>query len=155
MYLPVVIPNFSVISKDKTIQQIKSEALEVAGTIADVFDHCELKLFNYISYTKVKELAGTHILKKVVQDETSVSSGPSVLNDTERVEKETNYYFDLPAVDPESDPLRWWRSDKKHFTLLAMLAQKYLCICGTSVLSECLFSNSGFIVNEVQSQLKQ
>ena len=31
-----------VVNKDKTIQQIKSEALEVAGTITNVCDHCEL-----------------------------------------------------------------------------------------------------------------
>ena len=52
MYLPVLIPNFSVINRHKTIEQIKSEALEVTDTIADMFDHCELKFFNYISYKR-------------------------------------------------------------------------------------------------------
>ena len=53
----------------------------------------------------MKGLVG--ILKKVVQDETSVSSRPSALSDSERVEKEMNYYFDLPTANPESDPLHW------------------------------------------------
>ena len=129
--------------------------MEVDGTIADVSIHCELSSLIPPVTKKVKGLAG--ILKKVVQDEshaTSVSSGSSVLSNTERVEKERNYYFDLPAAGPESDPLHWWRSERKHFPILAMLAQKYLCICGTSVPSEHLFSKSGFSVNEFQSRLK-
>ena len=70
------------------MQQIKSEALEVAGTIADKSDHCESSSSIPPVMKKVKILAG--ILKKVVQDEISVSSRPSVLSDTERIEKETN-----------------------------------------------------------------
>ena len=141
-----------VANRDNTIQQIKSEALEVARTIVDVSDHCELSSSIPPVTKKVKGLAG--ILKKIVQDETSVSSGSSVLSDAEMVEKETNYYFDLPTADPENDPLHWWRSERKHFPILAMLAQKYLCISGTSVPSERLFSKSGFIVNEFRSRLK-
>ena len=72
----------------------------------------------------------------------------------ERVEKEMDRYFDLMAADPESDPLQWWRYERQHFPILAALAQKYLCICGTSVPSEYLFSKSGFIINEFRSRLK-
>ena len=56
----------------------------------------------------MKGLSGN--LRKVVEKETSVSSGPSVLSDIERVEKETKYNFDLPAADSVSNPLHWWRS---------------------------------------------
>ena len=80
-----------VVNRDKTIQQIKSEALEVAGTIADVSDHCELSSSIPPVTKKVKGLAS--ILKKVVQNEshdTSVLSGPFVLSDTKRVERKQN-----------------------------------------------------------------
>ena len=87
----------------KAIQQIKSEALEVADTIADESDHCDLSSSIPPVTKKVKILAG--ILKKVVQDEIYVSSRLSFLSDTERIEKETNYYFDLPTADQESDLL--------------------------------------------------
>ena len=119
------------VNRDKTVQQLKSEALEIAGTIADVSE-----LIPPVT-KKVKGLAG--LLKKVVQDEASVSSRPSTLSHPESVEKEMNYYFDLPAANTESDPLHWWSSERKHFSILALLAQKYLCICGSSVPSECTF----------------
>ena len=54
----------------------------------------------------MKGLAGTF-----KESSTCVSSGPSVFSNTERVEKERNYYFDLPAADPENDPLHWFRLD--------------------------------------------
>ena len=144
-----------VVNKDSTVQRIKSEALEIAGTITDASlnsDNCEASSATPPVTKKVKGLAG--ILKKVVQGETSISSGAFVLNDAEKVEKEVNHYLDLPCADPESDPLHWWRSERKRFPILAMLATKCLCICGTSVPSERLFSKSGFIVNHFRSRLK-
>lgn len=138
-----------VANKDVTLQQLKLEALDIVGSVTDT----SITSASPIPVAKkVKGLAG--ILKKVIQDETSASSKPTVLNDTQRVEKEISRYFDLPAADPESDPLQWWKNERQRFPILAVLAQKYLCICGTSVPSECLFSKSGFIVNEFRSCLK-
>ena len=155
MYLPVLIPDFSYAMWPIEITLFSKLNWKLWKLLAPLLmcpDHCELSSSIPPVTKRVKGLAG--ILKKVVQDETSVSSGSSVPSDTERVEKETNYYFDLPAADLESDPLHWWRSERKHFPILAMLAQKYLCIFGTSVPSERLFSKSGFIVNEFRSRLK-
>ena len=53
----------------------------------------------------------------------------------------------------DSDPLQWWKHEEKHLPVLAVLAKKYLCICGTSVPSERLFSKSGFIVDAFRSRL--
>ena len=49
--------------------------------------------------------------------------------------------------------LTWWRDEQKKFPVLGSLAHKYLCICGTSVPSERLFSQGGNIVNTLRNRL--
>ena len=74
------------------------------------------------------------------------------LRPRERVEV-ISRYLDLPVVEMDSDPLQWWKHEEKRLPVLAVLAKKYLCICGTSVPSERLFSKSGFIVDAFRNRL--
>ena len=71
---------------------------------------------------------------------------------SDRINREMKLYFERPAIDPDSDPLIWWLSEKKKLPVLAELARKYFA-CGTSVPSEHLFSTAGFIVNSYRSRL--
>jgi len=57
----------------------------------------------------------------------------------------------LPRYD---DPLKWWEGQEKHYTLLSILALKYLSIPGTSVPSERLFSKAGELVSAKRSRIK-
>ena len=71
----------------------------------------------------------------------------------EKVEQEMRRYQDFPTLAIDVDPLEWWKSEQKNYPMLAALAQKYLCICGTSVSSERLFSKAGYIVNAYRNRL--
>ncbi|KAK0131409.1 Zinc finger BED domain-containing protein 1 [Merluccius polli] len=51
------------------------------------------------------------------------------------------------------DPLIWWRNHETVFPLLAKLAKNYLCIPGTSLASESVFSTAGDIVTAQRSML--
>ncbi|XP_073672068.1 E3 SUMO-protein ligase ZBED1-like [Paramisgurnus dabryanus] len=53
----------------------------------------------------------------------------------------------------ESNPLDWWRANQTRFPRLAILAQRYLCIPGTSVPSERVFSAAGLVVNRLRTRL--
>ena len=59
----------------------------------------------------------------------------------------------IPSVDMDSDPLLWWKSQERDIPTLSVLAKKYLCICGTSVSSERLFSLAGYVVNDLRARL--
>ena len=72
---------------------------------------------------------------------------------TERITKEFDHFLLLPNTDPDADPLSWWKREQHSFPILAQLARKYLCVCGTSVPSERLFSQAGYIVNELRTHL--
>ena len=50
-------------------------------------------------------------------------------------------------MNSETNPLVWWKSEQRRFPTLSVLARKYLCVCGTSVSSECMFSTCGYVVN--------
>ena len=72
---------------------------------------------------------------------------------TERIAKEFDHFLLLPNTDPDADPLSWWKREQHSFLIFAQLAHRYLCVCGTSVPSERLFSQAGYIVNELRTHL--
>ena len=51
------------------------------------------------------------------------------------------------------DPLQWWKHYARRFPTLAKLARKFLCILGTSVPSERVFSTAGLTVTDKRSRL--
>ena len=58
-------------------------------------------------------------------------------------------------LERHQNPLKWWEDHDKHYTLLSVLAQKYLSIPGTSMPSERLFSKAGelpYIMNRYQKK---
>ncbi|XP_014437169.1 calcyclin-binding protein isoform X2 [Pelodiscus sinensis] len=69
------------------------------------------------------------------------------------VEKELEDYFREPCLSLESSPLEWWKMNGQRFPRLAKLANSYLCIPGTSVPAERVFSNAGLTVNRLRSRL--
>ena len=87
-----------------------------------------------------KKLRG---LAAILKHSLSVPTTEEVTSE-EKVEWEMRQYQDCPPVDIDVDPLKWWQSEQKNYPTLAALAQKYLCICGTSVASERLFSKAGY-----------
>ena len=91
------------------------------------------------------------ILTKVTGGDSG--SEPSPTTSGERIDKEMKLYLERPTLDPDSDPLNWWQCEKKKLPVIAELARKYLCACGTSVPSERLFSKAGFIVNDYRNRL--
>uniref|UniRef100_A0A8C4RIG4 Zinc finger BED domain-containing protein 1-like n=1 Tax=Erpetoichthys calabaricus TaxID=27687 RepID=A0A8C4RIG4_ERPCA len=70
-----------------------------------------------------------------------------------RAEEEMKKYLETPSLSLSEDPLTWWRSQETVFPLLAKLAKCYLCIPGTSVAAERVFSTAGDIVTAQRSML--
>uniref|UniRef100_A0A8C4SQW8 BED-type domain-containing protein n=1 Tax=Erpetoichthys calabaricus TaxID=27687 RepID=A0A8C4SQW8_ERPCA len=70
-----------------------------------------------------------------------------------RAEEEMKEYLETPSLSLSEDPLTWWRSQETVFPLLAKLAKCYLCIPGTSVAAERVFSTAGDIVTAQRSML--
>ncbi|XP_078025234.1 E3 SUMO-protein ligase ZBED1-like [Epinephelus lanceolatus] len=57
----------------------------------------------------------------------------------------------LPSLD--TNPLDWWKIQQTCFPRLATLARRYLCVPGTSVPSERVFSAAGLTVNRLRTRL--
>ncbi|XP_025197933.1 zinc finger BED domain-containing protein 4-like [Melanaphis sacchari] len=66
---------------------------------------------------------------------------------------ELDKYLSLPSVSLHCNPLKWWKLFHSEFPTLAKLATKYLCIQGTSVLSERIFSCAGNVITDHRSSL--
>jgi hypothetical protein len=80
-------------------------------------------------------------------------AGPPPQQD-QAIALEIQSYFHTETLDPEEDPLTWWRDAKRMYPRLSHLAWKYLCIPATSSSSERVFSTSGNIVTCLRSSLK-
>ena len=72
----------------------------------------------------------------------------------EKMRDEVEEYLKLPTIDPEMNPLKWWKLHATDFPVISKLAWKYLCICASSSPSERVFSLSGHIVSRKRNSLK-
>uniref|UniRef100_A0A672JRG1 BED-type domain-containing protein n=1 Tax=Salarias fasciatus TaxID=181472 RepID=A0A672JRG1_SALFA len=70
-----------------------------------------------------------------------------------RAEEELKKYLEAPPLSLSENPLSWWRIHETTFPLLARQAKRYLCIPGTSVAAERVFSTAGDIVTAQRSSL--
>ena len=67
---------------------------------------------------------------------------------------EVRRYFEEPNIDRSKNPLEWWKENETRFPNLSKIAKKYLCVPGSSVPSERLFSKAGQLVSERRNRLK-
>ena len=132
--------------KTSTLVRIESEACEVADDINEQSQNAEVTVVQPPS-KKLKGLAA--VLKKALP----VIQPQEQLTTHDKVKKEIDRYVDGNLIDPSCDPMNWWRKEAENYPVLAILARKYLCICGTSVPSERLFSKGGYIVNGLRCRL--
>ena len=72
-------------------------------------------------------------------------------NDDEVVNKELEKYDTEPQI--RGNPLEWWKSREGSLPLLAEVAKSTLCVPGTSVPSERVFSKSGQLLNKKRCSL--
>ena len=100
------------------------------------------KGFNiYDSYKKA--------IKKITS---SASSSTSAVNIEESLSVMVMEYLSEPVMDnPEDrrfmDPFEYWRNNKERYSMLAVMAKKYLLAPPSSVPSESLFSDTGIIID--------
>ena len=76
------------------------------------------------------------------------------LTPQQKVKQEIDQFLTHPQPDISDDPLIWWKSESVRYPVLAKLAQKFLCLCATSVPSERVFSCGGNIVTDKRTCLK-
>ena len=70
-----------------------------------------------------------------------------------KAENEIASYLEYQKMSSATNPLDWWKSEQRQFPTLSFLAKKYLCVCGTGVPSERIFSLCGYVVNSYRSRL--
>ena len=94
-----------------------------------------------------KRLKGLAAILKCIQEESEQSPSSSSLTPSQIIDKEIFTFIDFPGAESDTDPLAWWKCEQGRFPNLACIARKYLCICGTSVPSERVFSTVGYVAS--------
>ena len=72
----------------------------------------------------------------------------------DKASDEVMRYKEVQPLPLSTNPLHWWREHEGEFPLLSCQAKRYLCIPGTSVPAERIFSTAGDIVTAQRSALK-
>lgn len=70
-----------------------------------------------------------------------------------RAEEEVTTYCRAETPSLSEDPLCWWKKNQVLYPMISKLAKRYLCIPGTSVSAERVFSTAGDIVTAQRSTL--
>ncbi|XP_045074059.1 E3 SUMO-protein ligase ZBED1-like [Coregonus clupeaformis] len=73
---------------------------------------------------------------------------------SETARAEVLKYRAKDALPLTENAMKWWRSQEKELPVLSTLAKRYLCIPGTSVPAEHVFSTAGDMVNAQRSVLQ-
>ena len=69
------------------------------------------------------------------------------------IQSEMRAYEGETPLKSSGNPLEWWGKSAYKYPNMAQLARRYLCVPGTSVRSERVFSTAGIIVNKQRSAL--
>ncbi|KAK7929626.1 hypothetical protein WMY93_006021 [Mugilogobius chulae] len=69
------------------------------------------------------------------------------------IEEEVSTYRSAPSIHVDANPFIWWKTNEAKFPHVAELARRHLCVPGTSVASERIFSTAGDIVDANRSRL--
>lgn len=72
----------------------------------------------------------------------------------EAAEEEVKLFRMASPLPLDDDPLNWWMEHEGAYPHIATVARQYLCIPGTSVSAERVFSTAGDIVTAQRSVLK-
>ncbi|KAK4307944.1 hypothetical protein Pmani_020336 [Petrolisthes manimaculis] len=66
---------------------------------------------------------------------------------------EIRSYLDEPRIQRAKNPLSWWKSKASVYPRLAQVMASRMCIVGTSVPSERIFSKTGLIISERRDRI--
>lgn len=69
------------------------------------------------------------------------------------IEDEVASYWSAYSIDVDADPFMWSKTNESKFPHVAKVAQRHLCVLGTSVPSERIFSTARDIVSATRSRL--
>ena len=138
--------------KDEIIRKITDQCLQHYPTVNDI-DTNAASTSNVEEVHPAKRMKGlAAILQHIAEEDDSVHS-LTPLTPLQKIKKEVTSYLDYPSLEPDTNPLEWWKAKNGRFPNLAYLAKKYLCICGISVPFERVFSSSGHIANNLRNHL--
>ena len=132
--------------REEIIQQITDQCLQYYSTVNDTSEASTTDVEEIHPAKRMKGLAA--VLQHIAEDDNG-RQGQTVtlITPLQKIKKELNSYLDYPSLEPDTNPLEWWKAENGRFPNLAYLAKKFLCICGTSVPSERVFSSAGHITN--------
>jgi len=72
---------------------------------------------------------------------------------TSRAIIEVQRYLEDDIQNRNTDPLKWWKDNKRNYPYLSQLARRTLCCLGTSVPCERVFSKAGLLISDRKSRL--
>lgn len=143
--------------KDKIedyLPHIRSKTHELATLLDPRFNQSFFKEINYKNYEKITDcLRGLIDLSPNMPQETRSSNFSDRMFKRVRATNEIDEYIAMTQLPRDVNPLDWWKLQKGHLPQLSKLAYDTLCIPGSSVKCEQVFSQAGETISRKRGRL--
>lgn len=141
---------------DTSTEEIRERILDEGVLIAESLNQtsCALEDCPHPESTAKKRKLGSWLVKAQATLTAATEQADEPATPAQKVRAEMNHYEHSIRVDPDCNPLDWWKVNATNYTVLSQLAKKYLCISASSCASERVFSASGHIVSKKRILLK-
>ncbi|XP_051973846.1 E3 SUMO-protein ligase ZBED1-like [Xyrauchen texanus] len=94
-----------------------------------------------------------HFLADLLGQTYAAGAAKKLKTAEDQAKEEMAKYKEEAPLPLSANPLDWWKGHQSEYPLLSHIAKRYLCIPGTSISSERVFSTAGDIITAQRSAL--
>lgn len=139
---------------DISTEEIRERILDEGVLIAESLNQTScvsLEDCPHPESTAKKRKLGSWLVKAQATLTAATEQADEPVTPAQKVRAEMKHYEHSIRVDPDCNPLDWWKVNATNYTVLSQLA---MCISASSCASERVFSASGHIVSKKRTLLK-
>ena len=141
-------PRFCITYIDGDIEEIRAKIVDEGVLLVESLNQTSSANSDDQPPPAKKRKLGSWLVKARATATVTVQQADEPVTPEQKVKDEMKHYEHAIRVDPDCNPLDWWKVNATNYVVLSQLAKKCLCINASSSASERVFSTAGHIVSK-------